>query len=382
MERWTELALVAHEIGSALTPTRNAMQLLQDGRAGTLSEQQQHFVALAVRGIERAERILANLASIAAPEAYVSAPQEISPVTWFGAWITAPRLEAQSRQLRLDLDVDTNLAPFPVDAFALEQVLGNLLSNALKFTPAGGSVRVEVQSVRGAVLPGRMLLLAGTFGFAPRFVQIGVTDTGPGLSDETLRRLFQPFFRGPEASQAPGMGLGLTVAKRMIRLLHGDLRAERLGTGARFVVTLPGDIETQRLALAADELLDALRADLAAGRQNIVVLRRVQETSPSFADFQDNLQDLPLPLRTRELVPNTWVVWSANPMRALLRQIVDVLRAHGGSNTVNAFHARSLQASSGVGVDEMLLQLLVRCREPLVAQLFDKEMLHEDPRGR
>ena len=384
MERWTELALVAHEIGGALTPTRNAVQLLQDGRPGGLTEQQQHLLRLAQRGLERVDRVLTNLAGIAAPEAYASEAQEWEPAAWLATWLGEHSLESESREITLELDVDPRVRSVPVDLFALEHVLVNLLSNAFKFTPPGGRVRLEVRAARGAVLPGRMVMLAGGFGFMPRFIQLTLSDTGCGLTDETLRRLFQPFFRGPEAAHVPGMGLGLTVAKRMIRLLHGDLRAERADAGARFVVTLPADAATLQLASRVDDLQDDIREDLAGSRQNVVVLRRQADAGPTFAVFASALQESLARVRLHELSATTWVIWSAQPMRAVWRETATALCVNDGFPALRAFAAQSRQASSGIGVDEFLLQLLVRCREPLPEQVLSREVLHaEDPdRGR
>ena len=118
-----------------------------------------------------------------------------------------------------------------VDPDRLRQVVQNLLHNAVRFTPAGGQVRITVKEIardRG------------------RWVALEVEDEGPGIPPENLTRVFEPFYRAdPSRSRASGgTGMGLAVVRLLVQVHGGDVRAEnRPGGGSRFVVQLPAEEE-------------------------------------------------------------------------------------------------------------------------------------------
>ncbi len=117
------------------------------------------------------------------------------------------------------------------DAEAVHQALSNLLDNAIKYTPPGGRIEISARPVPAA--PGE-----------PRFVEVSVRDTGPGIPREDLPRLFERFYRVDKARsrQLGGTGLGLAIVKHLARAQGGAVRAEsELGRGSTFTLTLPVD---------------------------------------------------------------------------------------------------------------------------------------------
>ncbi|MCM1497211.1 MAG: HAMP domain-containing histidine kinase [Clostridium sp.] len=97
----------------------------------------------------------------------------------------------------------------------------NLLGNAVKFTPIGGEISAEV------ALQGNNII-------------VQISDTGEGMSEETLTHLFDPYYQGDVSHAGQGLGLGLSIAKRIVELCSGSITAQsELGTGSRFTVTLP-----------------------------------------------------------------------------------------------------------------------------------------------
>ena len=139
--------------------------------------------------------------------------------------VSAARGVAEAKKIELSSSVEPGLELL-TDPVRLQQIVGNLVSNAVKFTPAGGKVRVEAKRA-GAV------------------VRLTVTDTGEGIDPALLTTIFEPF-RQADASTTRrhgGLGLGLTIVRQLVQAHGGTVRAESagLGTGATFVVELPAE---------------------------------------------------------------------------------------------------------------------------------------------
>jgi signal transduction histidine kinase len=105
-------------------------------------------------------------------------------------------------------------------------VLGNLISNAVKYTPSGGTVCVRASVVTDTALG--------------RAIALDIADNGPGIPANLRERVFDEFFRVPGGSKADGAGVGLAIARRVARMLGGDLRVgDTPGGGATFTLLLP-----------------------------------------------------------------------------------------------------------------------------------------------
>lgn len=151
---------------------------------------------------------------------------------------------AQERHLTIDTDLPTNLPPAQANPQALREVLNNLIENALKYTPPGGQILVQV-------------CLLSSQGEGDSWIEISISDTGPGISAQDLPHIFERRFRGAQAhSGIPGSGLGLAIAHALIEQMHGEIEVisparashrERLAhrsenqpeAGTTFVVRLP-----------------------------------------------------------------------------------------------------------------------------------------------
>lgn len=130
---------------------------------------------------------------------------------------------AQQRQVRLLVDLDESLPPFAADEEKVDTIISNLLSNALKFTPAGGTVRVETLHAQDRAW-------------------IVVSDTGMGIAEEDHRRVFERFIQvdGSSSREFCGTGLGLALAKELVELHGGQIHLKsELGKGSRFSFDLP-----------------------------------------------------------------------------------------------------------------------------------------------
>ena len=131
------------------------------------------------------------------------------------------------------VNLATDPAAYPsemilIDKLKVKKILLNLISNAIKYTPAGGTVKVSITALNKAQC-----------GYTRRLI---VEDNGIGMSEEFLQRLYEPFAQEhrPEAANVVGTGLGLSIVKRFIDLMHGSIQVEsKLHLGTRFTVDLP-----------------------------------------------------------------------------------------------------------------------------------------------
>jgi len=128
-----------------------------------------------------------------------------------------PRAESLTIQCVVTGEAGSVLA----DPSALDELFANLLDNAVRYTPAGGSVHVEVNRLAEGVA-------------------VTLRDTGPGIGPEDLKHIFEPFYRGQAQKSIPGTGLGLPIAKRIAEGHGGTLAVQTtLGEGSAFRVFLP-----------------------------------------------------------------------------------------------------------------------------------------------
>jgi two-component system phosphate regulon sensor histidine kinase PhoR len=153
------------------------------------------------------------------------------------------RAQAERAELNLDVDVPSGLPPILADTERVQQVVTNLVHNAIKFTPPGG--RIEV-SVRRLSVSDSAPELLQSIGLEPGTLELGewvlitVDDTGVGIPVDDLPRIFERFYKADRARSGGGTGLGLSIAKHIVQAHNGHIWAESLeGRGSTFHVVLP-----------------------------------------------------------------------------------------------------------------------------------------------
>lgn len=151
--------------------------------------------------------------------------------------------EVDVRGHSLDMRVDVTNDKVVGDHTRLQEVLLNLLENAIEFTPDGGSIRLEAHET-GTTTSG-----VGTYEFV-------VQDSGIGMTEEFLERLYEPFSRAEEGASATvqGAGLGLTIANNIVHMMGGTIHVQStLGKGSTFTVTVPLEVATSKKELGSDQ---------------------------------------------------------------------------------------------------------------------------------
>ncbi|MBE7940933.1 MULTISPECIES: HAMP domain-containing sensor histidine kinase [Ramlibacter] len=214
------LAVVAHELRAPLGAIVGWAHLLRD-----CANEQDFERGLEV--IEQAAQVQARLIEDLLDMGRVSSGnlrldrQRVHPRDVVDAAVDAARPDAASRHIALRSRFDVGVGPVLGDATRLQQVVANLLQNALKFTPENGEVVVAV-------------------GHEGPHAVIRVCDNGPGIPAPLLAQVFEPWRQG-FAAQGQGLGLGLAIARTLVQMHGGSIRADSAGEGrgACFTVRLP-----------------------------------------------------------------------------------------------------------------------------------------------
>jgi two-component system, OmpR family, sensor histidine kinase BaeS len=217
------LANLVHELGRPLGALLAAVQALADG-ADQDPVLNQELQAGMQAQIHHLERLVSDLAQLHNREAGPPA-LNLRPIVldeWLPATLRPWREAATQKGLDWRIDIPHDLPMITADPDRLTQAVGNLVSNAIKYTPPRGSIAVSAGREADEV-----------------WIQVG--DTGPGIPAEERELLFMPFYRGVSSGRFPqGMGLGLSIARDLVTAHGGRLTVESAaGSGSRFTIWLP-----------------------------------------------------------------------------------------------------------------------------------------------
>ena len=230
------IAMVSHDLRAPLAAIKEAISLLSETAAARLEERQRRYLAIAREEMDRLNRMIDNLLEVSRMESG-NVLLHLGTVDLKAVLATALdslALLISKKNLKIEQSLPAKLAPVMADRDRLLRVFNNLLDNAIKYSPDGGTIRVEVQPVdpEAPILsePG---ILANT-----SYVKVTITDQGPGIPAEFLERIFGKFERVDP--HGPGIGLGLAIVKSIITMHHGKVWARSiLGEGASFNFILP-----------------------------------------------------------------------------------------------------------------------------------------------
>ena len=221
------ISLITHEFRTTLASLKTSFELIQEAEEiRGLDEAYQRLLTNVNRSVFILEQLTYDLSEVAnlssggvALNKGITAPEDIlTPV------VEMARPLSQLKSQRLEVEIRPDLPDLVADAYRLEQVLTNMIANAIKYTPSGGTIRTTVSQQNGSI-------------------KFAVSDNGRGIPKEDLAQVFEPFYRVPHRSgdpSVPGTGLGLALAKSLVELHGGEIRAESdLGKGSTFYFTIP-----------------------------------------------------------------------------------------------------------------------------------------------
>ena len=218
------IANVAHELRTPLTLVLGPLEDLHQQDAGGLEPRAKSRLEMALRNLRRMMGLVGQVLDLGRLEA---GRTQLQPIEGDLAELVRREAahfsnEAQRRQLLLTIETPETPVVLGFDPDAVSKILGNLVSNALKHTPAGGSVTVALENAGDEVL-------------------LVVTDTGRGIHEDDLPRVFERYYQGKKTDPSqPGTGIGLALVRELAELHGGRVEAtSRLGEGSRFEVGIP-----------------------------------------------------------------------------------------------------------------------------------------------
>ena len=224
--------MVTHELRSPVSVVRSLLRTLTGGYAGALSEGQRDLAARALRRADFLQTLIDDLLDLAAGKTEMGAREErvIVRLEEIASQVVQ-RFEPAAREKQIDLEWHSESGDQPTTISAtqegVDRIINNLVSNAIKYTPAGGRIVVTLGHIDGKAL-------------------LKVADTGIGIPADALPHLFEEFYRAPnaKAQEKEGTGLGLAITRDLVTRYNGHIAVQsRLGEGTTFIVTLPTVVE-------------------------------------------------------------------------------------------------------------------------------------------
>ena len=224
------IADVAHELRTPLAAIQGTLEGIQDGLLPLDSEQ----VTALHAETTLLTRLVGDLRLLSLAEAgqLKLEFQETSPTELFQQIVERAKIQAQAKNIQLKSDIQAALPSLNIDSDRITQVMNNLISNAVRFTPEGGSISVTVALPTGQ-----------------NALRVSITDTGPGIDPENLPHVFDRFYRADKSRTraSGGSGLGLAIVKQLVEAHGGKVMAEspvfsdenQRGFGTKISFTLP-----------------------------------------------------------------------------------------------------------------------------------------------
>lgn len=219
------VSMVAHEIKSPMNSVLALVKVIQDGLAGDVTEKQREILGRVSEKIKGLSDLAADLLDLSRIESGLITleKERLQIASVLSEQVTFHQTRAQAKNIHLSLEPVPELPPVLANKRAIEEVIANLLTNAIKYTPDEGEVAVSAGAERD-------------------YVHVAVKDTGFGIAPEDLNRVFDRFYRvkNDQTRMISGTGLGLAIVKSIVEAHNGRIEVEsEPGRGSTFHVFLP-----------------------------------------------------------------------------------------------------------------------------------------------
>src|SRR2546423_1223348 len=288
------LAIMSHELRTPLNAVLGYSELMELGISGPLTDKMRDQIArIRMSGVHLLGLVndILDLAKVEAGRLQVRSEPASAEGTVAGALAL---IQPQAAARALELVIQPTPEPEPIfrgDEERVRQILVNLLSNAVKFTPSGGTITLEIAQ-SGSPGPDTRLQPSRAY------VSFRVTDTGPGIPEEKQLPIFDPFVQSESghSRSREGSGLGLTISRRLARLMGGDLTLKsKVGEGSTFTLWLPADLSVRDADAAptiASQRVAPEREVEGLGDVGLVLLNSIEKTVERVVDRMLNDSNL------------------------------------------------------------------------------------------
>ena len=238
------ISIVSHELRTPLTTIKNSLDIVISGKTGELSENGQKFLSMAQRNVVRLSGIINDLLDISKIEAgkldFKFGRTTIDPAIEF----VKNNLQSMAKDKNIEIEYDSQTVETAIiaDTNRLEQVVTNLVSNAIKFTPNDGKISITSRLVNAKDIVVEECFKQDVAKLKGDYVQVCVADKGIGIEKEMLRQVFDKFeqIENSLSRNVGGSGLGLTIAKQLIDSHKGIIWCDsEINKGSKFYFVVP-----------------------------------------------------------------------------------------------------------------------------------------------
>lgn len=321
---------VSHELRTPLAVLKGYAELLHDGDLGDLAPEQRQAMFVIVNRAEEMHKIVARVGALMAVQSNATVAEPITLSAIVAQMLEAQRAKAAEAGITLAADLASDVPQVLGDAEQLREAIDCLVENAIKFTPNGGRIDIQV-------------------GATPECVNFTVADSGIGMDREELEQLFQPFHQldGSITRRYGGMGLGLTLVQKVVEVHGGKIEVQsEIGAGSTFTVKLPTiaseegleenatpEVRARRILIVDDEefvvftlkegleKLPNCEVAITMNGQEALALFEAEPFDLVITDYKmPDMNGVELATRVREMRPKTGIIMVTAYSNDLLRE--------------------------------------------------------------
>ncbi|MDD3419158.1 MAG: ATP-binding protein [Candidatus Gastranaerophilales bacterium] len=273
------ISIVSHELRTPLTAIKNSLKIILSGKSGELPAPMANFLNMASRNVTRLSGIINDLLDLSKIEAGKMdfRFEKFNAKTSFEDVYATFLASAQEKNINLNLDLSQNLDDAYGDLDRIEQVLSNLVSNAVKFTPEEGEIKISAKDATDEEIKKCNPALKGGY------VKISVKDTGIGIAADDLPKVFDKFQQIESAlvRKVGGTGLGLSIARQLVEAHRGCIWVDsEVGLGSEFSFLIPTATEENIFILEIDKLIQNAKQNHAG----LALVEVLEEGGQAFID--------------------------------------------------------------------------------------------------
>jgi len=269
-------SMVSHELRTPLTAIRGAAENFMRGTLGEVTESQKVFLQMILRNVERQTLLVNDMLDLAKLEAKMMSlsPSQVDPAYLVRMTHESFRYACKEKGVEISMEFGSDLPHIHADERMLAQILDNLVSNALKFTPSGGHITIAAHA-----------------GDSPgdRAVRFRVADTGIGVPEQLKEKIFDWYFQADSSvhRQYKGTGLGLAICRKMAALHDGAIVCSNApGGGSVFTLTVPVEMALRGkiVLVSADGDASAVDEEILSREFRLIRLEGVETAEMKIAE--------------------------------------------------------------------------------------------------